>query len=370
MGTETIVLAGGGTAGHVNPLLATARELAEDGHEIICLGTKEGLESRLVPAAGFELCEVAKIPLPRKPSPDLLRLPGAMRRQVKELRDLFTRRGVDVVTGFGGYVSTPAYLAAKKEGIPVVIHEQNARPGLANKVGARFAAVVATTFETTPLSAKQGMTVNVGLPLRAPIAELARARADGTDGPIREQAAERFGLDPARPTLVITGGSLGALVINEAMAQAARDLPADLQVIHLTGRGKDAEVRHEVGEREGYVILDYLDDMEAALSLASLVVCRSGAGTVSEMSALGIPAIYVPLAIGNGEQRLNAADVVAAGGARIIDNHRCTARTMLAAVTELMEDADKRQAMAEAAASCGHLDAAQTLAGLIEGVQR
>ncbi|MBD3690239.1 undecaprenyldiphospho-muramoylpentapeptide beta-N-acetylglucosaminyltransferase [Nanchangia anserum] len=363
-----LILAGGGTAGHVNPLLATASALAD--HEIVCLGTAEGLEAELVPDAGHELVTIAKIPLPRRPSPDLVRLPGAMRTQVRRLRRLYAERSIDVVVGFGGYVSTPAYLAARGEKIPVVIHEQNARPGLANRLGARFADVVALTFDSTPLRARRGLTRTIGLPLRPPIAALARRRAQGGAGDARREQAARFGLDPDRPIVVVTGGSLGALTINDAMASAAAQLRPDVQVIHLCGRGKDAAVRADVGEREGYVIIDYLRDMEAALALADLVVCRSGAGTVAELCALGIPAIYVPLAIGNGEQRLNAADVVAAGGARIVPNSQCSAKRLLAEITTIFDDSERLATMSRAAASCGHLDAADQLAELVEGARR
>lgn len=368
MAEGCIVLAGGGTAGHVNPLLATASQLGE--HNLICLGTAEGLEARLVPAAGYELHTIARIPMPRRPTPELVRLPGAMHRQVGQLRALFRDRGVDAVVGFGGYVSTPAYLAARAEHVPLVIHEQNARPGLANRLGARFADVVALTFASTPLRARRGSTHTVGLPLRPSIARLAGERANGAASQLRATYAHRFGLDPDRPILVVTGGSLGAVVLNEAVANAAPSLPADVQVLHLTGRGKDADVREQVGERPGYVVVDYLEEMEAALAIADLVVCRSGAGTVAELCALGIPAIYVPLAIGNGEQRLNAADVVAAGGARIVANNECSARRLLAEITPLLADPAARATMASAAASCGHLDAAGELAALIEGVRR
>lgn len=368
MDRPTLVLAGGGTAGHVNPLLAAAAELGE--FSLVCLGTAEGLESRLIPEAGYTLHEVAKIPLPRRVSRDLLRLPGALAGEVRRLKRLFRARDVRAVVGFGGYVSTPAYLAARQLRIPVVIHEQNARPGLANRLGARFAAALALTFASTPLTARRGVTRTIGLPLRPAILTLARQRAAGEGERVRREAAARFGLDPDRPILLVTGGSLGAATLNDAIVGALPLLPADLQVLHLTGRGKDATVAEAVAGRRGYVVLDYLSDMEAALAVADLVVCRAGAGTVAEMCALGLPAIYVPLAIGNGEQRLNAADVVAAGGARLVPNAACTSRRLAAEVEPLLADDAARATMAAAAAACGNLDAAADLAAMVKEVVR
>ena len=147
-----VVMAGGGTAGHVNPLLATAAQLRESGAEVVVLGTKAGLEADLVPAAGFPLVEIPRVPLPRRPSLAFFTLPSRFSDAVKRCAQAL--EGADVLVGFGGYVSTPAYIAAKRAGVPIVIHEQNARPGLANKVGARNAAVVALTFPSSPLAAR------------------------------------------------------------------------------------------------------------------------------------------------------------------------------------------------------------------------
>ena len=285
-----VVMAGGGTAGHVNPLLATAAQLRESGAEVVVLGTKAGLEADLVPAAGFPLVEIPRVPLPRRPSLAFFTLPSRFSDAVKRCAQAL--EGADVLVGFGGYVSTPAYIAAKRAGVPIVIHEQNARPGLANKVGARNAAVVALTFPSSPLAARSGQTVVTGLPLRSAVADLAerRASAEGA-GAARREAAERLGVNPDAPTLLVTGGSLGALHVNESMTGGADALPEGAQVIHLTGRGKDEPVRKAVeaaGLSDRWHVIDYLTTMEDALAVADLVVCRSGAGTVAEMEALGL----------------------------------------------------------------------------------
>ena len=210
----TYLLAGGGTAGHVNPLLAVGDLLRErDGDDVLVLGTREGLESRLVPARGYRLLIVDKVPFPRRPNRAALAFPARFRRAVAQVRAHIRTHGVDVVVGFGGYAAAPAYVAARRERIPFVVHEANAKPGLANELGARRAAGVGVAFEGTPL--KRGEVV--GMPLRREVVELDRAAS-------RAEAAEEFGLDADRPVLLVFGGSLGALRLNEAFAGAWRDV--------------------------------------------------------------------------------------------------------------------------------------------------
>lgn len=365
-----VLLAGGGTAGHVNPLLAVADALAarRPGVALRVLGTAEGLESTLVPQHGLTLDVVPRVPLPRRPTPDYLRLPTRLRAAVDAAGAAIDAVGADVVVGFGGYVATPAYLAARRRGVPVVVHEQNARPGLANRLGARWAADVAVTFPGTALPHAQV----TGLPLRAAVARLL---ADRTADPVgtRRAAADVLGLDPDLPTLLVSGGSLGAVSVNTAVAGAAADLLADgAQVLHLTGRGKAEAVRtaiEDVPGAERYQVREYLADMHLALAVADLAVGRSGAGTVCELAALGIPAVYVPLPVGNGEQRLNAAPVVAAGGGLLVDDAALTSAWVSTHVPRLLVGGDAaatRERMAAAAASVGVRDAADRVAALVE----
>lgn len=364
-----IVVAGGGTAGHVNPLLATAVELRKRGHHVDVLGTKEGLEADLVPTAGFELSIIDKVPFPRRPNRAALSFPVRWRHAVEACTKII--EGADCVVGFGGYVSTPAYRAATRCRVPIVIHEQNARPGLANRVGARSAALVALTFANTPLEAPKGRTEVVGLPLRPAISALGDARRDPQSRyRARVEAGLRLGVDPECRILLVTGGSLGALSLNDALSSAAVSLPEGARVIHLTGRGKDASVRRAVanaGVEDRWLVLDYLHTMEDALALADLVVCRSGAGTVAEMTALGLPCVYVPLPIGNGEQRLNAHDHVASSGAILVEDSRLDRAYVEETVFPLLVS-DQLETMAQASAAMGRLDAASDFATLIEEV--
>jgi len=371
-----LLLAGGGTAGHVNPLLALADELrARDSRvEILVLGTAEGLEQRLVPERGYELATIPRVPFPRRPDAAALRFPRAFARAVDLTEDAIRRvggstgSGADVVVGFGGYVATPAYRAAARLGVPVVIHEQNVRAGLANRLGARSAAAVAVTFAETTLTARRGRTLHTGLPLRPALAELAARRADPVEAAAaRREAAPQLGLDPERPILLVTGGSLGAQRINEALAGSASDLTgAGVQVLHAAGRGKDDAVR-PAAEAAGadYHLVPYLDRIELAYACADLVVGRSGAGTVGEQAALGLPGVYVPLPIGNGEQRLNVRGVERAGGAVVVDDGDLTPAWLRSHVLPLVTDAPRLAAMAAAARSTGISDGAARLADLV-----
>ncbi|MBD9699709.1 undecaprenyldiphospho-muramoylpentapeptide beta-N-acetylglucosaminyltransferase [Flavimobilis sp. GY10621] len=363
------MLAGGGTAGHVNPLLAVADELrARDAStRITVLGTAEGLEADLVPARGHTLVHVPRVPLPRRPSAEMFSVPSRLRAAVRAAEDAIVEAEASVVVGFGGYVSTPAYLAARRRGVPVVVHEQNARPGLANRLGARRAAAVAVTFPGTPL---RGARLT-GLPLRREIATLALARrVDALAA--RREAAEQLGLDPDRTILVVTGGSLGAQSLNTAMAGAAAALadlgPGRPQVLHLTGRGKDAEVRAAVGAAglDGdYVVAEYLLEMERALAVADLVLCRAGAGTVAELTALGLPAAYVPLPIGNGEQRLNAQPAVDAGGGLLVEDRLLSPAWVASTLLPLLGDRARREEMAAAATRVGRPEATAAVVDLV-----
>ena len=365
---DSVLLAGGGTAGHVNPLLAVADELRRRDPEIriTVLGTAAGLEARLVPERGYPLVPVPRVPMPRRPTPDWFRLPSRLRDAVRAAGVAIDESGAQVVVGFGGYVSTPAYLAARSRGIPVVVHEQNARPGLANRLGARWAHAVAVTFPGTPLPGAQV----TGLPLRPQIARLIAEREHDAAA-ARVSAAAELGLDPALPTVLVTGGSLGALSLNAAVGGAAAALlAAGAQVLHLTGAGKDEAVREAVAGVPGhsrYQVREYLTDMHLALAVADVVVCRAGAGTVSELAALGLAAIYVPLPVGNGEQRLNAAPVVAAGGGLLVADAHLTPEWLRQNLLPLLADRDRCAEMGRAAQTVGVVDAAARVADLVEG---
>lgn len=352
--STTYLLAGGGTAGHVNPLLAVADALRarEPEASVLVLGTKEGLEARLVPARGYELLIVDKVPFPRRPNAAAVRFPVAWSRAVAQVRRHIRERGVDVVVGFGGYASAPAYVAARREGIPYVVHEANARPGLANVLGARRAAGTGVVFEGTPL---RGARV-VGMPLRREIVDLDRAA-------LRAEAAAAFGLDATRPVLLVFGGSLGARRLNETLAEAWPEIvAAGWQILHAVGE------RNEIVDsaHPDYRVVPYLDRMDLAFALADVVVARSGAATVSEVTALGIPAVYVPYAVGNGEQALNAAAAVRAGAARLIPDGEFTPDRARQEVVTLLSDPEALAAMRAATATVGTRAGTENVVAMID----
>lgn len=352
--TVRVLLAGGGTAGHTSPLLATAAVLRDEGADVTCLGTPRGLETTLIPEAGFPLELVPPVPLPRRPGADLARVPGRLRAAVRQTQAVLERVRPHVVVGFGGYVSVPAYLAARRLGVPLVVHEGNARPGIANRLGARFTTDVATSFPDTPLRHAR----YVGLPIRRQISSLDRDAA-------RAEARAHFGLEPDRPTLLVTGGSQGARRINHAVSGAARDLAeAGVQVLHAAGRPEEVELDRPEGAPP-YVVERYIDRIDLAYAAADLVVCRAGANTVTEVAAVGLPAVFVPLPIGNGEQALNARPVVQAGGGILVDDDAMTSTWVDHAVVPLVTDPARLAHMSAAARDLVPRDADVRLARMV-----
>ncbi len=374
-----VVLAGGGTAGHIEPALAVADALRRlvPGIGITALGTARGLETSLVPARGYPLELVPAVPLPRRLSVDLLTVPGRLAGAVAAVEAVLRGTGASVLLGFGGYVSVPGYLAARRRRIPIVVHEANARPGIANRLGARLTSAVATGTPNCPLRHAR----LVGIPLRTAIATLDRPAR-------RAEAATAFGLDPDRPTLLVTGGSQGAQRLNTAVAGAAPALvDAGVQVLHVAGASQAAEVGREVGAAlgagraggpadpdrtsgSGYVLLPYTDRMDLAYAAADLALCRAGAMTCAELAAVGLPAVFVPLPIGNGEQRLNAAPLVAAGAARTVDNAALDAAWIRSNLLPLVTDPARLTAMSRAGAALGRRDADVVLARMVLAAAR
>ncbi len=358
-----VLLAGGGTAGHTSPLLATAAALLriDPTIEITCLGTTTGLEARLIPEAGFPLEFVPRMPLPRRPGKAMLQFPGKMRAQRAAALEIVDRIRPDVIVGFGGYVSVPAYLAGRKRGIPIVVHEGNALPGIANKLGARFTPYVAVSFPDTPLTAKgRQPALYTGLPIRRMISTLDR-------GALRAEGRAAFGLDADRPTLLVTGGSQGAQRINAAVSGAAGELGrAGVQVLHVIGPKNSLTVEAPAdGSGAPYAVVNYVDRMDLALAAADAVLCRCGSNTVVETSGVGLPAVYVPLPIGNGEQALNAAPVVEAGGGLLVADADLDAVWIGANLVPLLTDPVRLATMGAAAADVIPLDADDKLAALI-----
>lgn len=350
----TYLLAGGGTAGHVNPLLAVADRIRDrqPDAEIIVLGTREGLESRLVPLRGYELLTIERLPFPRRPNPAALRFPKRFAGAVAATRQIIRDRKVDVVVGFGGYASAPAYVAAWREKTPLAIHEANAKPGIANKLGARFTPYVGVAFEGTKLG--RSSTV-VGMPLRREVENLDIRQT-------RDEALQFFRLAADKPVLLVTGGSTGARRINATIA-ASVDLilGSGWQVLHIAGE------KSEITDPKlaGYRLMLYCDRMDLAIASADLAVSRAGSATVSELTAVGVPAVYVPYPVGNGEQRFNARGVVDAGGALIVDDADFTPDWVASTLVPLLADRAAIADLAVRSASVGVRDGADRMVDLV-----
>lgn len=365
----SVVLAGGGTAGHVEPAMAVADALRalDPNVRITALGTARGLETRLVPERGYDLELITPVPLPRKPSGDLARLPMRVRTAIRQTRAVLADVDADVVVGFGGYVALPAYLAARgskltgRRRVPVVIHEANASAGLANRVGALSARRV---LSAVPDPGLRRVEV-VGMPVREAITSLDRAA-------MRQTARAHFGFAEDARVLLVFGGSQGAQSINRAVSGAAGQLgAAGISVLHAHGPKNTLDLPESPGgQRPPYRAVPYLDRMDLAYAAADLAICRSGAMTVAEVTAVGLPAVYVPLPIGNGEQRLNAQPVVAAGGGMLIDDAELSPQFVADSVVGLLTDDARLAEMTAAASLSGHRDAARKVAQVALDVAR
>jgi len=259
------------------------------------------------------------------------------------------------VVGFGGYVAMPAYLAAKRARVPIVVHEANARPGLANKIGSRYAHGVAVSTPDSKLRDAH----YIGIPLRRTIALLDRAAA-------RSEARHAFGLDQNLPTLLVSGGSQGARRLNEVIATVAPRLQrSGIQILHAVGPKNEIPSSDNMPGMPPYRPVPYVDRMDLAYAAADMMLCRAGAMTVAELSAVGLPAAYVPLANGNGEQRLNAQPVVKAGGGLLVDDAELTPEWVLGHVLPVLTDPHRLYEMSRAAAEFGRRDADELLVRMV-----
>ncbi len=353
-----VVLAGGGSAGHIEPALALADALraVDSGIQVTCLGTERGLETRLVPLRGYDLELIPAVPLPRSVTPQLLTVPGRLAGAVHDTGKILDRVRADVLVGFGGYVATPAYLAARRHNVPIVIHEANPYPGIANRLGARLTTHVFTGYPDTKLRNARFL----GVPIRRQIADLDRLA-------LGDEARAYFGLRPDLPVLLVSGGSQGARSLNRALSGAVAAIrSAGVQILHVTGPKNAAD--SQAGDNAPspgnvpYVAVPYVDRMDLAYAAADFALCRAGAITCAELTAVGLPAAYVPLPIGNGEQRLNALPIVQRGGGLLVEDAELSSDWIKATLLPVLTNIDQVAGMSEAAAALGRKDADRWLA--------
>ncbi len=325
-----ILLAGGGTAGHIEPALAVADELTKIRPEIKCefLGTDGALEALLVPKRGYSLRTVKKVVLPRSINGKFFLFPFQL--VVSVLQAIKALREVDLLIGFGGYVSAPAYLAAYLKKVPIVVHEANAKPGWANKLGRGFAKVVAVNFET--VRRQWPGAVLTGMPIRNTLSAVSKIQDRAS---FKKENCVLWGLNPNKPLIAIFGGSQGSQYMNSVIAQALPKL-SDIQIIHAVG------INNQLPERsESYLPLPYFHDMAAIYGSADLVISRSGAVTCSELASVGRFAILIPLPHGNGEQIDNAKALEDKGAAVMIKNEEFTANWLVSNINEILVSANR-----------------------------
>lgn len=365
-----VVIAGGGTAGHVIPGLALARVLADRGHDVAFVGTAHGLEARLVAEAGFEFYPVPARPLVRRVSWQAVKAPYVALRAMTVARQVV--RGADAVVGMGGYVSVSAVLAARRERVPAVLHEQNAIPGLANRALARVAGAVALSFrDARRFFPRRVRTEVTGNPVRRDILRV----ADERDA-LAKEAREVLELDEGRRTVIIFGGSQGALHVDRAAVGACRLLwgRADLQIVLITGPAHLETIGRALSPPPGGLLvrlLGYLDRMELAYACADLVVCRSGATTIAEVTACGLPSLQVPYPYATrGHQEANARALQRAGGASVLLDEHLSSDSLATRIESLIDHQERLKAMAERARAFGRPDAGYRLADLVEEVAR
>ncbi len=351
----SVLFAGGGTGGHLYPALALADEIKARRPDwaIAFMGTATRMEAQLVPQHGYAFHPVDVVGMPRKLGPELLRFGKALVGSVSEARRIIRQVQPRIVVGTGGYVSAPAVIAARLEGIPAVICEQNVFPGVANRALARVANRVFTTFPESDRYFPAGKVECLGNPIRPDVYRLSR-----------EEARVRLGFPPVANLLLVTGGSLGAKSINRATVESLGEWLAhpDWAVLHVAGKG-DVEAVRELtaayGDAPRYRLVEFLSELPAAIAASDLVVSRAGATTLAELTAAGKPMVLVPFQFGGKDQPANARSLCGAGAAVSLDDRDLTG--LGPAVSALMSDAERRTRMSEASRKFGRPDAAQAI---------
>lgn len=352
-----IFFAGGGTAGHVEPALAVARLWREQhpADSIEFIGTSKGLENQLVPAASFKLHHIPKVVLPRKISFSLLSAPFTLVKSFKSARQIL--KGADLLIGFGGYVAAPTYLAARSLGIAFVVHEANAKAGFANRLGGQLTPYVAVAQATESRSMAKALLT--GIPIRPDVAAAFTNSVTGWSS-ARAQAKSALGFSPTAPLILAFFGSQGSVSLNAVIESALPTLLAQgSQLMHSVGK-----LNKLPPQQERYKSVAYIEDMATAYLAADLIISRSGAITCSEVNALGRYAVFIPLPIGNGEQRFNAGHIIAQGRGEIIEQNQFSPSWLASNINRLLA----RASDAPIAGSDSDLHATQKIVNFMEYV--
>ena len=362
-GVKTLMIGGGGTGGHIYPAVAIAREYTgrDAARRAVFVGTEKGLEKTIVPKAGFPLEFISVGGLKGKGGLDLVRNLARLPLGFIQAWRLVGKHRPSVVLGVGGYSSGPVLIAAWLRGVPTIIHEQNAFPGLTNRINAKFVKAVAVAFADALPRMKRSDGVVTGNPVRA---EFFSANAG------RQQR------DTTKQRLLIFGGSQGSRVINDAITGALLFLAKmkdRLEIVHQTGPNELEKVQtaYRTSAFNTARVVPYLDPIVDEIAAADFVVCRAGAMTIGELAAIGRPAILIPFAAAtNNHQELNARAVEAAGGGVVITEKELSPERLARAISELAADSEKPRRMGEAARSLAAPDATKKIVDLIEKIEK
>ena len=363
---KTIVLAGGGTGGHVYPALAMGDALAARGHRILYFGDPTRLEGRVVPARGIPFTAVPAVAFPRAGLAAKVRFAFGLLRATLVSRRQLAASGADLVLGVGGYVSAPPVLAAWTLGLPTAVHEANVTPGLANRLCARVARLVLLTYAATgPKLPGKAPRETVGCPVNPAVLSGDRA------------AAARYGLDPAKRTLLVVGGSLGAAAINRVGIAAAKLADRGWQVLLISGPKYEAEVRAALPDPlpPGVALIGYEDRMVDAYAMSDVVLCRAGSSTLAELTAVGRPSVLIPSPnVTDNHQEGNARGLEQVGAALVFTERELSGPDgvdpgpVLARINTLLADGEALDRMGAAARAQARLGTAERVADLVEGL--
>lgn len=350
--SKKIILTGGGTAGHVTPNMALIPELKQRGYEIKYIGSYDGIEKKLIEEIGIDYEGISSGKLRRYMSAKNFTDPFRVIKGYSEAKKIIKSYAPDIVFSKGGFVSVPVVLAAKKYNIPVIIHESDMTPGLANKLSISAASAICHNFPETASYLPKGKAILTGSPIRA---ELRQGN--------KLAGLNMCGFTTSKPIIMVVGGSLGAVAVNEAVRGALDILLKKYQIVHLCGKGKtDASLKDVKGYKQFEYIKSELKDL---FSMSDIVISRAGANAICEIIALRKPSILIPLSAkaSRGDQILNAKSFKKQGFSEVIEEENLTKNLLVDTINNVYEHRDK---YITAIDNAGTTDAVKTILDLID----
>ncbi len=358
----SIVIACGGTGGHLFPGIAVAEESRRRGHKVLLLISRKSVDADASAKYGaLDFVSVAAIAKPPTLSFRIVPFLVKLWRTVRESRRIFKDRQVDVVLGMGGFTSLPPIYGAKKMKLATALHDSNALPGKANRLGARWCNRVLLGLAAAREYFESSEVDVTGTPIRSEFHNL----------PEEKEARVRFGLNPDQPVVLCFGGSQGARFLNTLVVQLAEILGEGVQWLHVAGRHDEERVKGLVGDREGHVVLGFCDDMPAAYAASSLVVSRSGGASLSELAALAIPSILVPYPhAADDHQTFNARCFEEAGASVLVPESSVNAADLSEVVDQILGNPSRLEGMRKGAESMSIINAAERICDVLEDIQR